>query len=81
MDTKGHIGQVIYHIARLGYEETEQFAISGMQKHLRALGADQELIDYVAEHGRDGGLSEGWMLPHHTHAQRIEKFLDTKRSK
>ena len=81
MDTKGHIGQVIYHMARLGYEDTEQFDISGMQKHLRALGADQELIDYVAENGRDGGFEDGWMLRRHTHRQRIEAFLDTKRQR
>ena len=74
MDQKGHRGQVLYHMARLGSVDTEQFDISGMREHLTALGAPQELVDYVVEHAR----ADGWGF-RRTHEERVRQFLYPER--
>ena len=73
MDQKGHQGQVEYHMARMGSADTESFDINGMRRHLKALDAPQELIDYVVEHARDD--SGGWRYSGAQHQARVLEFL------
>ena len=82
MDHKGHRGQVLYHMARMGRNETEWFDIDGMCKHLKALDAPQELIDYVFEHARDESREwardadyTGWGHSSARHQARVMEFL------
>lgn len=82
MDQKGHRGQVEYHMARMGSVDTEQFDITGMREHLKALDAPQELIDYVVEHARDdakdwhdGSDYTGWGHSDARHQARVRSFL------
>jgi len=74
MDTQGHIGQVRYHMARFGHVRTEQFDISGCLHHLKALGADRDMLDYVALYAKE----DGWMLARDEHRFPVEDFLKSR---
>lgn len=77
MDTAGHIGQVRYHMARLGFLDTDNFDIDGMKEHLGALDAPQELIDYVVDNARSE--DRGWATYTSPHHKRVHEFLISKR--